>query len=221
MQYLKEYYDPSLDHHEVSVWELIYLILFRPAEGFAYIKGHENNLALYNIFLIGVACSSIFYIIFFASTGSLTHNLWFLIPTALFAAMMMLLSTAVYHLAAELFAKRGNATDMVLIVSLAQLPNFFLVFLYGFGLIDSVTESIGTLLGFGVMLWSFLIALRGITILYEISKLKAIFIIALPALVLMAMLFIVLIAGFSYFIMTMEDMINGVVNSPLLPGLEQ
>jgi len=220
MQYLKEYYDPSTERHEVSIWELIYLILFRPAEGFAYVKGHEGNLALYNLFLIGVACSSISYIIFFASMGSLVQNLWFLIPIVLFAAMIMLLSTAVYHLAAELFAKRGNATDMVLIVSLAQLPNFFLIFLYGFGLIDSVTESIGTLLGFGVMIWSFFIILRGITILYEISKLKAIFIIALPALVVMAMFFIVLLAGFSYFIMTMEDMINGVVNSPL-SGLEQ
>ncbi len=215
MQYLKDYYDPTLESTNISIWELIYMMLLSPTEGFNYIKSHENNMALYILFIIGVICASISYIIFFATTGFISDQLWLLIPIIFFAGIIMLLATAVYHLIAELFAKRGNATDMVVIVSMSQLPNFFLIFLYGFGLIDTITTSIATLLYLGVMFWSFLITFRGIAILYEISNLKAIFIIALPALIIMGMLFIVIIAGFSYATMFMGDIINEIMSAPI------
>lgn len=216
MEYLKDYYDPSTEQSNVSVWELIYMILFSPTKGFNYINSHENNFALYIIFAIGVVSSGVGYLTTLSVYGMPIDNAWVILMVMLFAAMMIMLTTAVYHLIAELFAKRGSAVSMLAVVSLAQLPYFFSVFLYGFGLLGSFAASVATLLYLGIMIWSFLIILKGITVLYELSNLKAIFIISLPALVIMGMFLVVIIAVFSYMSMFVGDMMGEIMASPAL-----
>lgn len=180
-----------------SIWEVWYDMLFRPTDAIRYITRHRPVAGALVTFLSGTMLPLLAMELYGQDFlgSSLTGIL--MIFHILGGVLTWFLGTAVFHLTAEITGGTGSALGLFSAAGFTYLPRLFIAPLWlALALLPEAVRP--ACLGSGtfvVWLWTVYLDMKAIQENYDLSARKAVFVLILPLLAVLAAILAVMIGA--------------------------